>query len=289
MIMKKTWTIVICCILFLTTGCFKKDNLENITIYTTAYPLEYITNELYRNHSTIKSIYPDGIDITKYTLNNKQIKEYSKGSLYIFNGLNISEKNYVQPMFKKNKNLMIIDATSSIDSDLSEELWLNPSNFLMISLNIKNGLLKYIDNHYLTKEIEEKYDNLKIKISNLDAQLKLLSENNPNSTLIIDNSKLRFLEKYGFRVISLEEDDTLTEKVKNDALNLLTSKDCQYIFTLDENNLNDTVKNIQEKTNAKMIVLNNLSTLTDEQRAKKDDYFTLMSENIEKLKEEIYD
>ena len=29
-----------------TTGC-KKDTMDDITIYTTTYPIEYITNELY--------------------------------------------------------------------------------------------------------------------------------------------------------------------------------------------------------------------------------------------------
>ena len=285
--MKKILFTVLCC-LFLTTGCFKKDNLENITIYTTTYPIEYITSQLYGSHSVIKSIYPDGIDINKYELTNKQIKEYSKGDLYIFNGLS-NEKNYIQPMFKKNKDLMIIDATSSMDSNLSDELWLNPSNFLMISLNIKNGLLKYVDNHYLTKEIEEKYEELKINISKIDAQLKLLSENNPDTTLIVDSSKLKFLENYGFRVISLEENDTLTEKVKTDAITLLKDDTCEYIFTLDEDSLNKTVKEIKDETDAKVLELNNLSTITDEQRASKDDYITLITDNIEKLKEEIYD
>ena len=40
-----------------TSGCLKRDNLEDITIYTTVYPFEYITNQLYGEHSTIKSIF----------------------------------------------------------------------------------------------------------------------------------------------------------------------------------------------------------------------------------------
>lgn len=38
-------------ILFSLTGCFKKDDFENITIYTTSYPIEYITSKLYKDHS----------------------------------------------------------------------------------------------------------------------------------------------------------------------------------------------------------------------------------------------
>ena len=107
--------------------------------------------------------------------------------------------------------------------------------------------------------------------------------------MIVDSDKLKFLENYGFRVISLEENDNLTDKVKTDALSLLKSKDCEYIFTLDEDNINKTVNSIKDETDAKILELNNLSTITDEQRASKEDYITLITENIEKLKEEVYD
>ena len=148
--MKKLFFTSLICVLFLSlTGCFKKDNLENITIYTTAYPIEFITNSLYGEHSNIKSIYPDGTNIKKYELNDKQIKDYSKGDMFIFNGTS-HEETYVSKFFKNNKNLMIIDASQSIEYTYTdEELWLDPSNFLMISRNIKAGLTEYITSHYL--------------------------------------------------------------------------------------------------------------------------------------------
>ena len=86
--------IVLMISLFLVTGCFKKDNLDGINIYTTTYPIEYITNTLYGEHSTISSIYPAGSDISSYNLTKKQIKEYSRTNLYIFNGIS-TEKGYV--------------------------------------------------------------------------------------------------------------------------------------------------------------------------------------------------
>ena len=79
--------ILLCLSLLLMTGCIKRDNLENITIYTTAYPIQYIVENLYGTHSTVKSIYPNGVDIESYKLNEKQIKDYSNGNMYIFNVL----------------------------------------------------------------------------------------------------------------------------------------------------------------------------------------------------------
>jgi zinc transport system substrate-binding protein len=192
-------------------------------------------------------------------------------------------------MFRSNKSLMIIDATQSIEVSYNEyELWLDPSNFLMNSSNIKNGLLEYIENHYLREEIEKNYDALKIEISNLDASLKLMVENGNYDTIIVDDNSLKFLEKYGFTVISIENNDSLTQKVKNEVYRLIEDGEVDYIYTLDEDNLNDVVREIQVNTDAKVIELHQLNNLTDKQRSDNEDYISLLTDNIDLLKYEIY-
>lgn len=279
--------ILLCLSLLLMTGCIKRDNLENITIYTTAYPIQYIVENLYGTHSTVKSIYPNGVDIESYKLNEKQIKDYSNGNMYIFNGLT-NENDYVIDMVKNNRNLMIIDASSTIEYDNSiNELWLDPSNFLMMTLNIKNGLNDYITNHYLKNNIEENYEILKVKISNLDAKLKLLNENATTTTIVVDNNTLKFLTKYGFNVISLDS-TTVTDKIISDAVNYLNKTKNKYILTLDEENISETTKNVIDSTKSGILVIHNLSNLTDKEKANKEDYITLFNENIDKLKMAVY-
>lgn len=285
---KLIYTLLLMILCVSLTGCFKKDDLENITIYTTSYPIEYITNYLYGEHSKIYSIYPDGTDIEKYELNDKQISDYSKGNLYIFNGLG-HEEAYVSKMFKKNKNLMIIDASQSIEYTNSiNELWLDPSNFLMISRNIKNGLTEYITSHYLYDEINNKYEELKVKISNVDASIKSIYENATHSTIVVDNDTLKYLEKYGFTVISLQDNNGVSEKNLADAKKLINNKTIKYIFTLSGNEVNETVSTLVNDTNVELLEINNLSILTDKQRSENEDYFSLLNENIEMLKKELY-
>ena len=61
--MKKAFKLISILILAITlTGCFKSDTMEDITIYTTVYPIEYITSRLYSDYSEIYSIYPDGVN-----------------------------------------------------------------------------------------------------------------------------------------------------------------------------------------------------------------------------------
>jgi len=283
--MKKLLPLIM---LFLITGCFKQDSLDGIDIYTTVYPIEYIVEKLYGEHSNIYSIYPDEIDIETYELTKKQIKDYSSSNMYIFNGLS-NEKDYVKSMFKHNKNLMIIDASSTMEYSYSNnELWLDPSNFLMMALNIKNGLTEYIENHYLKNEIEDNYNNLKIEISKIDARLKLLSENATNPTILVDNNTFKYLEKYGFKVISLEEGATLTEKIIADAKDAIEKENINYIFTLNKDKLNSTVNEFITNYKLEILEFKTLANLTDDEREMNEDYISLLNENIDTLKNELY-
>ncbi len=288
--MKKLITLLLITTSILTSGCLKRDNLENIEIYTTSYPIEYITNRLYGEHSTVKSIYPDGVIIDSYELTDKQIKDYSNSSLFIFNGL-APEKKYVAPMFEHNKKIKIIDTTLSMDyENYIEELWLNPSNFLMLAQNIKIGFNEYINNHYLKNDIDEKYEELKVEVSNLDAKIKLMVESSTDKTIVVSDDLFKFLEdKYGLTVISLEENDNLTDKTKADVINLINSGKISYIFTTQNKEINNTVNEIKEQTNVELVELKTVANLTEEERKNKDDYFTLMNYNLELLKQELYD
>ena len=47
------------------TGClFKRDTMEDIDIYTTIYPLNYLTTYLYGDYSKVHSIYPSGVEVS---------------------------------------------------------------------------------------------------------------------------------------------------------------------------------------------------------------------------------
>src|SRR5574344_1557855 len=120
----------------LLAGCFKMDNMEGINIYTTVYPIEYIAKYLYGENATIQSIYPNGIDPYNYELTDKQINDYSKANLFVYNGLS-NEKEIARTFVNKNKNINIIDVAYGLNIEYStnsyEELWLSPNNFLMLA------------------------------------------------------------------------------------------------------------------------------------------------------------
>lgn len=268
------------------SGCFKRDELEDVNIYTTVYPIEYIANRLYGNNSNILSIYPDGIIPESYELTDKQIKDYSKGAIYIYNGLS-NEKDYVVPFFKNNKNIKIIDSSRTIEYDYSvEELWLNPSHFLMMAKNIKNGFHEYITNHYLLTEIDKNYDDLYIEISNLDAKVNLLVENANNKTIVVTNDLFKYLEKYNINVISLDP-TTVSDKTIAEVNQMIANGEIKYIFAKQHEEVSPIIKSMIEGKNVEILTLHSISNITSEERNSKQDYISIMNENLELLKKEL--
>ena len=275
--------------LLMFTGCdiFKVDNMEDIDIITTSYPLEYIVKRLYGDHSLVKSIYPDGVDTYNYQLNEKSLKSYSNEDLFVYVSFG-RDKDIAVNLLNRNNDLLIIDGSLGMKPDYIDELWLNPSKMLMVSLNIRNGLAEYINNTYLIKDIDKNFEELKIELSMLDAEIKLTAENATSKTIVTGTKSLNYLKKYGFNVISLDDDNTAIEKTIEDVTNMAKVSSIKYIYTLENIEDNENVKLLLANSNLTVVKLKRLDSITDEERDNGDDYFSLMRYNIDQLKKETY-
>ena len=281
-------TVVFICTLFLTTGC-SNDSMDNIDIIVTNYPTEYITKKLYEDHATITSIYPDGVDISNYKISNKQKKDFAKMDLFVYNGLLEKERNLALELLDLNPNLKIIDTAYVLETDYSpEELWLNPSSLLMMAQNVRLGLQEYISSTYLQKEVDEAYEELKITLSELDADYRLTFEStNNNNTIVVANSALKFLEKFGLVVYCVDSD--ATDKTISVVEGLIESQEISYIYSFKEEELSDKAKALIEKyPSIKVDELHKLNNLSDNERSEKENYITLMNDNLDALKQELY-
>lgn len=279
--------ITILILLFTATGC-SQDNMDNINIVVTNYPNEYILKELYSEHATITSIYPDGIDTDSYKINKKQKNKYAKEALFVYNGLIEKERNLALDLLSINNDLKIIDTAYVLETDYSpEELWLNPSSLLMMAQNVKIGLQEYVTSNYINDEIESNYEELKIALSELDSNYRLTIKNTDNRTIVVDNSALKFLEKFNLEVICIDTD--ATEKTLEDVQNLINDKKISYIFSFEGQKESKNTKELLEKnSDLKVAKLHKLNNLTDKERADKEDYLSLMNKNLELIKQELY-
>jgi len=273
---------------FVITGCMANDSMDNISIHTTAYPIEYVTERLYGNHSKIKSIYPNG-SVQGEIVSDKLLRDYSKTNLFIFNGLDPNEKDYVYKMLGYNKKLKIIDvSTSVVYENKVEELWLDPMNLLTIANNIKKGFEEYITSTYLLNEIRDNYEVLKQELISLDADYHETANRANRKVIVISDDRFMYLSRYGIEVISLEENEHLTQKTIHTVNEKITSGEIKCIFVVKGHEVNNTVKNIQENTKIELIELHDLYKLTEEEFSREETYFTIMRDNLELLKIQLY-
>ena len=285
---KLKYLLVLLTITFLLTGCFKLDKMENIDIITTIYPVEYIANRLYGDNSKVQSIFPKTIDVNTYKLTEKQLRDFSKKDLFIYNGTS-QEREYATKLLSYNRDLKIIDASYGVDTTYSSyEVWLNPSNMLMMAQNVRNALEQYISSKYIIDEVKNQYELFKVDISELETELKKTADNSLNKTIICYDETLNFLQKYGFEVINL------TEKGKNKDINiaqaktLLKSGKVEYLFIAERQKDNDLIKTFVNSHKAKKLSFRLLETITEKDIKAGDDYLSLMYDNIETIKKETY-
>ena len=293
--MKKRIILILIMTLTLLSGCklnIDTDSMKDIKVYTTIYPIRYLIDSLYGTNSTIYSIYPSGVEPKEFQISDKKLEEYSQADLFVFNSLD-KERDYAVKMINKNKKLKIIDVSMGMtyDNDIAE-LWLNPYNYLMMAQNTKNGLLEYISNPYLITNdegtgVEDKYEALKYDLSRLDADIKETISLSSYDTIVVDNDVFNFLSKYNLNVISLEEDDKLTDIKINEVKKLINEGKIKYIYS-SKTETNNTCKKLIEDYGVELVTFNTMETVDGGITNSNENYVTVMNNNLELLKKELY-
>ena len=261
--------------------------MENIDIYTTIYPINYLIKYLYEDNANVYSIYPNGVNIDDYKLSEKKLNEYSRSDLFVFNSLD-NERDYAVEMINRNHQLKMIDVAMGMNYEYGvEQLWLNPYNYLMMAQNVKNGLAEYITNPYLTQSIDTNFEKLQYDLSSLDASFKEMVKYSAYDTIVVDNDVFKFLEKYDLNIISLEDNDSLTTPTINEVKKLLESGRVKYIYSSSSSS-NDTVNELIKDYGAELITINTMRSIDGGITNSNENYLTVMNNNIDLFKRELY-
>lgn len=263
------------------SGC-GEDSLKNSQVYTTVYPIEYLVNYLYGEESNVSSIYPKGADVETYELTDKQKENYSKGKLFVYNGLT-SEKELAREFLNQNSDLLLIDVAYGLNYEYAlEELWLSPNNFLMLAKNIRNNLVDYTTSTVTVEAIEQKYEEIEETLSFMDAELRSVAtdaKKDGTSTLIVSSSKLAFLENYGFNVIILNGD--INEDSLKNAFDEGTYTD---VYLCDTDEKTEFITSLEEDYEANIISVDTLYTLSDDEANNNENYLTIMRDFIDHIR-----
>ena len=284
--MKKKILLVLCSLLLI-SGCdmFKEDFSDKY-VYTTMYPIEYATTELYKDYANISSVYPNGSDI-EYEVSNKKKKQYSTGEIFIYSGI-ANEATLARDLLNLNENIKIIDGTKGMNNKSIASVYLDPSNFLMICSNIKSSLKEYNENVYVKEGIEDNYRELNEKVSELDVKLYDIGKNGNYKTILTTNDVFSFLTKYNINVVSIDANNDNIDKSYAEANKLIENKEVQYIYYLEGDEFTPAQEKFISDNSLMKIEINNVFSLSDEERQEEKDYISIMNETIDNYKKELY-
>lgn len=279
--------ILLFLIILIMNGCSFKEDFNDTYLYTTGYPIEYASTVLYGDYAKVSSVYPNGAD-KSYEVTKKKKEKYAAGEIFVYSGLS-NEAPLARDILNINNNLKIIDSTKGMNINYDvEEIWLDPSNYLMLCSNVKRALIEYSDNPYVKEPIETNYSTLNEKISELDVSLYNLGKNGNYDTILVTNDVFNYLSKYKINVISIDSDKESLDKEYATAKALITDKKIQYIYSLDDEVLTEAQEKYISDNGLVKISINNLHTLSDDERKNGDNYLTLMKSIIEEYKRELY-
>ena len=266
--------------MLLLSGC-GEDALVNNDVYTTIYPIEYLTEYLYGEDRSVLSIYPSGADVNTYELTDMQKENYSLAGLFVYNGIT-NEKELAREFLNNNPELLLIDVSYGLNYEYAiEELWLSPNNYLMLAKNIKNNLIDYTTSTVLREAIEDRYREIEEELSFMDAELRSVAteaKSEGNATLVVSSNKLLFLENYGFQVI------VLGDEVNESISELFDDGDVSDIYLCDTDQKNEFITSLESEYDANIINVDTMYTLTDEEASGNATYLTIMRSFIDNIR-----
>ena len=145
----------------------------------------------------------------------------------------------------------------------------------------KDYLKEYLESQIISDYVEKKYQELSEILSLKDADLRAIgkeAQSKGTNTLIVSDNVFKFLENYGFNIVSLDEEN-LTEGTLNSIKNNFKKETYTTILVLD-NNYTENIKTIVNDYKAKTI---DVKSMINVETDNTDDYLTVMQDFIDNI------
>lgn len=302
----------------------KESNKENgkLLIYTTVYPLQYFTERIAGDLVTVESIYPPGADEHTFEPSQRDMMNIADANSFFYIGLGLEGFVEKAKTTLKNEDVQFVPVGEKINleksasvheegseheehseheeyseheehdeheehqhGDIDPHVWLDPLYAKEIALAIKDTLVTQLPEE--EKTLEQNYEQLVKDLDDLHSSFQSTIESAKHKEIIVSHAAFGYWEKrYGLQQINISGLSSASEPSQKDLeeiVKIAKEKNIHYIF-FEQNISSKLGEIIQQEIGAKPLFLHNLSTLTEENIKKNENYFTLMNQNVESLK-----
>ncbi|WP_330948928.1 metal ABC transporter solute-binding protein, Zn/Mn family [Virgibacillus sp. MG-45] len=298
-------------ILLVITGCSANDKSANqddeLTIYTSIYPIQYIVERLGEETVNVQSVYPPGVDAHTYEPTSKDIAAIAKGDAFIYLGAGLEgfAETAADALAQENVTSIELGAheelfhtTMDKEEEHTEEdhghdhgdhdphIWLDPIRMKEMSAIVADALIT------LNPQEEEMYATnlqaLNKDLEVLDEQYSKVLTNKQQKKLLVAHKAFGYWEeRYGIEQIAISGISSSEEPSQKDLVRIVEQAEkyqLDYII-FEQNTSNRVSEIIQTQIGAKALTIHNLAVLTELDTEQNADYFSLMEKNLKTLDE----
>lgn len=283
--MKNTFFIIIILLSIFILNCNKnknsdknndKDNSGKLQIYTSIYPIYDFTKKIGGEKISVYNMTKAGAEPHDFEITSKDMANLSKADLFIYNGGGM--EHWVDTIKEALKDIKYVNTSSNInENNLDPHFWLSPINAKIQMENIKNGLIE-IDsenkNYY-----ESNYNLYANRLTELDKKIKTSLSDIKNRNLVLTHPAFgHFCKEYSLNQIAIVRDEA-DPKAMAEIITFIKSNNVRAIF-YEEFSSSKLVDSIAKETGIKILTLNPIESLSEENINSGEDYFSIMEKNL---------
>lgn len=281
--MKNIFFIIIILLSIFVLNCNKngdknsdKNILGKLQIYTSIYPIYDFTKKIGGEKITVYNMTKAGAEPHDFEITSKDMANLSKADLFIYNGGGM--EHWVDTIMEALKDLKYINASSNInENNLDPHFWLSPINAKIQMENIKNGLIE-IDfenkNYY-----ESNYNLYANRLNELDDKIRNSLSNIKNRNLVLTHPAFgHFCKEYSLNQIAIARGEA-DPKAMADIITFIKNNNVRAIF-YEEFSSSKLVDSIAKEAGIKILTLNPIESLSEEDIDAGEDYFSIMKKNL---------
>lgn len=286
---------------------------KQLSVVASFYPMYDFAKKIGGDHVTVTDLVPAGTEPHDWEPSPSDVITLEKADVFVYSGAGMEP--WVTSVLNtlENKNLVTVEASDGItlrhgfheeeetaasssaaasgsaqaaDADVDPHVWLAPLNAKIEMENIKNAFVQADPDH--KADYEANYTKWSAECDTLDQEFKTTLSGLPNKDIVVAHEAFGYLcDAYGLNQVGIEgiNPDSEPDPARMAEIqDFVKANNVKTIFS-EELVSPKVAQSIADATGAKMETLNPLEGLTDEQLANGEDYFSVMRQNLQVLKE----
>jgi zinc transport system substrate-binding protein len=313
--LKRLYVLIILSILLLISACSNVDQTPQtkngqLLIYTSIYPIQFLTEEIGGKHVVVENLIPPGSDAHTFEPDSQTMMQIARGDAFVYTGVGLegfvtklekSLQNEKVKFYKAANGINLPDVEESDHGDHEDEgldtsdeenhadvdphIWLDPLYTIEMAENIKSDLISLKPD--AKADFEKNYEQLKEALLALHHDFTKISNQAASKEVIVSHAAYGYWEKrYGISQIAisgLSPNQEPTQKGLKEIIEKAREHNIKYIM-FEKNVSSKVAEVVRAQIGAEILYLSNLESLTQEQVEQNETYLTVMKNNVETLK-----